>query len=66
MKYKELCHLHSEKALINQKTTAIINCFIDSALSPSLQIDITDEMAEKIIDRRQEGSPYLFREAQVC
>lgn len=57
--------MHSDKTLIVQKTSAIVNCFIDSALTPSLQIDITTEMAEKIIDRRYEASPYLFREAQV-
>ena len=65
MYLQDLCHLHSERALIQQKTQAIIQCFVDSPIPPSLQVDITQEMAERIVERRLEASPYLFREAQV-
>jgi hypothetical protein len=60
-----LCHIHCDKSLTQQKTLAIINFFIDSPIPPNLQIDIPQEMADKIIERRLEASPYLFREAQV-
>jgi len=58
-------HAHCEDGQIAQKIGTIINCFIDSQIPPSLQVDIPQEMADKIIDRKYEKSPYLFREAQV-
>ncbi|ELU18295.1 hypothetical protein CAPTEDRAFT_185777 [Capitella teleta] len=64
-RYKDLCHVHSDKSLTQHKTIAIINCFIDSPIPPCLQIDIPQEMADKIIGRRLEATPYLFREAQL-
>ncbi|WAR24165.1 RGS22-like protein [Mya arenaria] len=63
-KYKDMYHAHSEEAMIVQKINTIINCFIDSQIPPSLQIDIPQEMADRILDRKYEKSPYLFREAQ--
>ena len=63
--FQDLCHLHSDRSLVQQKTVAIINCFIDSTIPPSLQIDITQECADKILERKLEATPYLFREAQV-
>ena len=51
--------------MLSQKITAIINCFIDSQIPPSLQLDLPQEMADRILDRKYEKSPYLFREAQV-
>ncbi len=62
---QDLCHLHSDRSLIQQKTAAIVNCFIDSPIPPSLQVDITQDMADRIVSRKMESSPYLFREAQV-
>ncbi len=62
---QDLCHVHSDRSLIHQKTLAIIHCFLDSPIPPTLQVDITQEMAEAIVDRKMEASPYLFREAQV-
>ncbi|KAK2179665.1 hypothetical protein NP493_479g02001 [Ridgeia piscesae] len=64
-KYKELCHLHSDRTLIQQKTMVIISCFIDSPIPPGLQVDITPDMAERILERKMEATPYLFREAQL-
>ena len=60
-----MCHMHCQRSQIQQKTLAIINCFIDSTLPPAIQVDITQEMADRILDRKLEASPYLFREAQV-
>ncbi|XP_076441403.1 regulator of G-protein signaling 22-like isoform X3 [Babylonia areolata] len=64
-KYKQMHHVHTEDSLLSQKITAIINCFIDSQIPPSLQVDLPQEMADRILDRKYEKSPYLFREAQL-
>jgi len=58
-------HSHNDEALISQKISTIINCFIDSQIPPSLQIDVPSETADRILDRKHEKSPYIFREAQV-
>ncbi|NWJ01778.1 RGS22 protein, partial [Crypturellus undulatus] len=64
-KYKDLCHSHCDNATIQNKITTIINCFINSAVPPALQIDIPVEQAEKILEHRKELGPYIFREAQM-
>ncbi|XP_071410183.1 regulator of G-protein signaling 22 [Pithys albifrons albifrons] len=64
-KYKDLCHSHCDDALVQKKITAIINCFINSAIPPALQIDIPPEQAKKIVECRKELGPYIFREAQM-
>ncbi|XP_070604214.1 regulator of G-protein signaling 22 isoform X2 [Erythrolamprus reginae] len=64
-KYKDLCHSHCEESIIQDKITTIINCFINSAIPPALQIDIPQDQAEKIIEHRKELGPYVFREAQM-
>ncbi|KAK7502187.1 hypothetical protein BaRGS_00006551 [Batillaria attramentaria] len=64
-KYKQMHHVHTEDSMLSQKITAIINCFIDSQIPPSLQVDLPQEMAERVLDRKYEKSPYLFREAQL-
>ncbi|XP_070194884.1 regulator of G-protein signaling 22-like isoform X2 [Littorina saxatilis] len=65
-KYKQMHHVHTEDSLLSQKITAIINCFIDSQIPPSLQVDLPQEMADRVLDRKYEKSPYLFREAQLA
>ncbi|NXJ64536.1 RGS22 protein, partial [Rostratula benghalensis] len=64
-KYKDLCHSHCDDATVQKKITAIIDCFINSAVPPALQIDIPSEQAKKILERRKELGPYIFREAQM-
>ncbi|NXA74214.1 RGS22 protein, partial [Thryothorus ludovicianus] len=64
-KYKDLCHSHCADAIVQKKITAIIDCFINSAIPPALQIDISPEQAKKIVERRKELGPYIFREAQM-
>ncbi|XP_063155621.1 regulator of G-protein signaling 22 [Candoia aspera] len=64
-KYKDLCHSHCDDAIIQNKITTIINCFINSAIPPALQIDIPEEQAHKIVEHRKELGPYVFREAQM-
>ncbi|XP_077023450.1 regulator of G-protein signaling 22 isoform X4 [Tamandua tetradactyla] len=64
-KYKDLCHSHCDESIIQKKITTIINCFINSSIPPTLQIDIPVEQAQKIIEHRKELGPYVFREAQM-
>ncbi|XP_030336280.1 regulator of G-protein signaling 22 isoform X3 [Strigops habroptila] len=64
-KYKDLCHSHCDDATIQKKITAIIDCFINSAIPPALQIDIPMEQAKKILEHRRDLGPYIFREAQM-
>ncbi|XP_054841736.1 regulator of G-protein signaling 22 [Eublepharis macularius] len=64
-KYKDMCHSHCDDATIQNKITAIINCFINSSIPPALQVDIPKELAQKIIEQRSELGPYVFREAQM-
>ncbi|XP_009467686.1 PREDICTED: regulator of G-protein signaling 22 [Nipponia nippon] len=64
-KYKDLCHSHCDDATVQKKITAIINCFINSAIPPALQIDIPNEQAKKILEHRKQLGPYIFREAQM-
>ncbi|NWX20901.1 RGS22 protein, partial [Aegotheles bennettii] len=64
-KYKDLCHSHCDDATVQKKITAIIDCFINSAIPPALQIDIPAEQAKKILEHRKELGPYIFREAQM-
>lgn len=35
-------------------------------MPPALQIDIPPEQAQRILDKRHELGPYIFREAQVA
>ncbi|KAG8441803.1 hypothetical protein GDO86_010834 [Hymenochirus boettgeri] len=64
-KYKGLCHSHCDDATIQNKITAIINCFINSSIPPALQIDIPQEQADEILERRWDLGPYVFHEAQM-
>ncbi|NXI68612.1 RGS22 protein, partial [Anseranas semipalmata] len=64
-KYKDLCHSHCDDATVQNKITAIIDCFINSTVPPALQIDIPTEQAQKILEHRKELGPYIFREAQM-
>lgn len=68
-KFKDLCHSHAQPALIYRKVQTIIECFLNSAIAPELQIDIPIEMAEKLMEklsgRTPSLHPYVFREAQM-
>lgn len=62
---QDLCHSHSDDVTIQKKISTIINCFIKSSVPPTLQIHIPPEQALRILEKRQELGPYIFREAQV-
>uniref|UniRef100_A0AAZ3Q4W0 RGS domain-containing protein n=1 Tax=Oncorhynchus tshawytscha TaxID=74940 RepID=A0AAZ3Q4W0_ONCTS len=63
-RYKDLCHSHCVEAVVQDKVSTIISCFIQSSVPPALQIDIPPEQATHILERRGEMGPYVFREAQ--
>lgn len=63
--FQDLCHSHCDDATVQKKITAIIDRFINSAIPPAVQIDISAELAQKILEHRKELGPYIFREAQV-
>ncbi|XP_041707648.2 regulator of G-protein signaling 22-like [Coregonus clupeaformis] len=65
-RYKDLCHSHCLEAVVQDKVSTIISCFIQSSIPPALQIDIPPEQAAHILERRREMGPYVFREAQMC
>nr|XP_046188831.1 regulator of G-protein signaling 22-like [Oncorhynchus gorbuscha] len=65
-RYKDLCHSHCVEAVVQDKVSTIISCFIQSSVPPALQIDIPPEQATHILERRREMGPYVFREAQMC
>ncbi|XP_052363480.1 regulator of G-protein signaling 22-like isoform X21 [Oncorhynchus keta] len=65
-RYKDLCHSHCVEAVVQDKVSTIISCFIQSSVPPALQIDIPPEQATHILERRGEMGPYVFREAQMC
>ncbi|XP_029602827.1 regulator of G-protein signaling 22-like [Salmo trutta] len=65
-RYKDLCHSHCLEAVVQDKVSTIISCFIQSSVPPALQIDIPPEQASHILERRGEMGPYVFREAQMC
>lgn len=73
-KFKELFNYMDDVSL-NRKVEAIIECFLDSATPPWLQIDIGPELASRIIHKAQvfstgkkipkeQKEPALFDEAQ--
>ncbi|XP_043972253.1 regulator of G-protein signaling 22 isoform X2 [Gambusia affinis] len=65
-RYKDLCHSHSSLTIIQQKISTIISCFINSSMPPSVQINISHEQARRILEKRRELGPYIFREAQIA
>ncbi|XP_036445150.1 regulator of G-protein signaling 22 [Colossoma macropomum] len=65
-RYKDLCHSHCDEATVQQKVSTIISCFIDSYIPPRVQIHLSPEQAELILQNRSTLGPYIFREAQMC
>ncbi|KAL8598265.1 hypothetical protein ACOMHN_035215 [Nucella lapillus] len=69
-KFKDISHQYSDEEMLKRKVQSVVDCFLDSVYSPSLQIDITSEMHVKTMktaQRYQGGKdvmPSLFDEAQ--
>ena len=62
---QELCGAGGEKSLVSQKAAAIIACYLDSQIPPSIQVSVDDELVEAVLRQRRHASPSLFRDAQV-
>jgi hypothetical protein len=51
--------------MMQQKATAIINCFLNSSIPPAIQVTVEPEIVQFVLERRSELSPNMFRDAQV-
>ena len=58
-----MCHAHTTELLLQEKMSAITDCFINSSSPPKLQVDIPIAMADDLCEKPV--GPYMFREAQV-
>ncbi|XP_062595147.1 regulator of G-protein signaling 22-like isoform X12 [Saccostrea cucullata] len=71
-KFKDANHAHSDEELLRKKVQSIMECFLDSVTSPTLQIDISPQLQEKTIKAAQrylagkDVVPSLFDEAQFA
>ncbi|XP_061163908.1 regulator of G-protein signaling 22-like isoform X6 [Saccostrea echinata] len=71
-KFKDSNHAHSDEELLRKKVQSIMECFLDSVTSPTLQIDISPQLQEKTIKAAQrylagkDVVPSLFDEAQFA
>ncbi|KAK7103819.1 hypothetical protein V1264_018644 [Littorina saxatilis] len=69
-KFKYCSHAFSDEEMMKRKVQSIVDCFLDSVYSPTLQIDISSEMHIKMMKASQrylggkEVLPSLFDEAQ--
>lgn len=70
-KFKDANHAHSDEELLRKKVQSVMECFLDSVTSPTLQIDITPQLQEKSIKAAQrylagkDVVANLFDEAQL-
>ena len=62
---QHLHHQHTDESFVVHKINVIINCFIATNMDPPLQVDIPQDQAERITEKKRELGPYMFREAQV-
>eukprot|EP00731_Ephydatia_muelleri_P031590 Em0023g97a len=62
-RFKEMCHAHTTELLLQEKMSAITDCFISSSSPPKLQVDIPIAMADDLCEKPV--GPYMFREAQA-
>ncbi|XP_067943114.1 regulator of G-protein signaling 22-like [Watersipora subatra] len=69
-KYKELSHNFNDEELVKKKCQAIVDCFLESSIQPSCQIDISAEMCSRMVKNAvkvmqgKETMANLFDEAQ--
>ena len=60
---QEMYHAHTTEELLQQKVSAIVDCYLHSSVPPWLQLDIPQAIADQVVKKQQ--GPYIFREAQV-
>ena len=61
--FQEMCHVHTTDNMVQNKVTAIIDCYLQSCTPPRVQISIPLNVAEEITSKPH--GPYVFRVAQV-
>jgi len=48
-KYKDFCHQHKSKEILDAKVKAMLNTFINSKIPPALQVDLHESNVKRII-----------------
>lgn len=57
--------MNSDYQMMQQKANAIINCFLDSQIPPAIQVTVEPELVQIVLERRNDASENMFKEAQV-
>ncbi|XP_071159349.1 regulator of G-protein signaling 22-like isoform X30 [Mytilus edulis] len=71
LKFKECSQPYADEELLRRKVQSILDCFLESAITPTLQIDISSACCEKTLKAAQkylagkEVVPSIFDEAMV-
>ncbi|XP_052766652.1 uncharacterized protein LOC128207645 isoform X4 [Mya arenaria] len=71
-KFKECSHQFSDEELLKRKVQSIIECFLESYTSPTLQVDINNELHQKTLRAAQryvqskDVFSNIFDEAQLA
>lgn len=58
-----MCHVHTTDNMLQNKVTAIADCYLQSSTPPKVQISVPLNVAEEITSKPH--GPYVFRVAQV-
>ncbi|KAK3576327.1 hypothetical protein CHS0354_039734 [Potamilus streckersoni] len=70
-KFKDCSHAYSDEELLKKKVQCILDCFLDSITSPSIQVDLNTEVHQKTLRAAQkyllgkEVLSNIFDEAQL-
>ncbi|KAK6183535.1 hypothetical protein SNE40_011001 [Patella caerulea] len=70
-KFKDCSHAFSDDEMLKRKVQSIIDCFLESVYTPSLQVDVQTDVQQKIMKSSQrymngkELNPSIFDEAQM-
>ena len=63
--FQELCQLNRDRQMMRQKSAAIIDCFLDSKIPPSIQVTAERELVEFLLERKSQVSMNMFNDLQV-
>ncbi|ESO83511.1 hypothetical protein LOTGIDRAFT_236545 [Lottia gigantea] len=70
-KFKDISHAFSDEEILKRKVQSIVDCFLESVYTPSLQVDIGSDIQQKILKSVQrymagkEFNPAIFDDAQM-
>jgi len=62
---QELCESAAERSLVSHKAEAIIACYLDSQVPPSIQVSVDRQLVQVVLQQRHRLSPDVFCDAQV-